>query len=886
MKRIYSAVLIPISTILLAIATITAGIGAPAQAASTFDTSFPSNYPSGVSFTWIDDLQITDSLGNNYYWGSGAFAYIVKMPSQGTYGWCNGSNMQNITSSLTFVPNSSDPTIGGGAIPSNINEAQSGRLITDIPSSKFQGANCKPDILKNVSIGSPQNALINWHYANKDTQIVSYQQDGFLNINAGSVYKSGTQSGIGAAFIQENGGSCPGYIVIDPSSNGQRGVAYKGGCSNTGQGRSGPHENIYLQSPTASITGASGAAADPTSASSDPNATGGGSGSGGPTCGDTSGFSWIICPAITGISSLTVSLYTNYIEPLLAVRALSTAPTDPLYQIWQTFRSLADVFFVVIFLVIIFSTAVSTGIDSYTIKKMLPRLVVAAILVQFSYFLCGVVVDIGNILGSGVLTLIQHTIASANVPNQSGSAASPVLSGLTVFAPAAGIAAIAAGPAAPAILMALVGLLIGIVVFVVTLSIRQLLINVLIVLSPIAFVLWIMPNTSKLFDKWKDNFIKVILMFPFISLLFGAGLIVSAVAQSNNGGSNGGVGTILGMLGPIIAFCMMPMAFKMAGTAMSGVTGAVGRRGKAINDRAQNSQFAKDMKANSKGKQALKYQDAKGLRKVMRGAAIGGVGGMLGTAGSKRRIAALASKHENDQGDQFEEQMKRVNNGTGMTKDDYTELLSAKDGATTKAGIKVNEASRKKAIQMAAKSGNWEALRDVKNSIPESEYSGSKMEAAFKQGLAGTDAYTKAPDLLRTPGIDGLRPQTADAFAAMHHTTKKAVVDQMQKDLTSEDKVVRDKAGATLNAITQALDKNPGAIDTATQKSIFDFASHPDTTGLSVAMTEKVVDPVTGVESTVSSSAPALSAAQADAIKDRFDGAGNLKQGQAVRVLP
>jgi hypothetical protein len=454
---------------------------------------------------------------------------------------------------------------------------------------------------------------------------------------------------------------------------------------------------------------------------------------GGPSCGDTSGFAWLICPAITGIGSLTTGLYTSFVEPLLEVNPLSTASTDPLYAIWGVFRSLADVLFVVIFLIIIFATSISVGVDSYTVKKILPRLVVAAILVQFSYFLCGVMVDIGNVLGQGILSLVHATISSAHSAKGS-AAANPVVSGLTVLVPTAGVALVAGSAiGAPTILLALVGLLIGIVVFVVTLSVRQLLINVLIILSPVAIVLWIMPNTSKLFNTWRDNFIKIILMFPIISLLFGAGLIVSAVAQSQNGGT---IGTVLGMLGPIIALCLMPMTFKMAGSAMSTVSGVAGRLGKQSTSSLKGSQFAKDMKATSKGKKAVAYQNSTGLSRVMRGTAVGGVGGMLGTASSKRRIAVLAGAHEKNRMDEIGQQGRDLDSAQALA------VIKGQDGQTVH-GVKVDNFARRVMVDKLADKVATSELEEAKEHMGDALFS-----SAMNQSSNKSEIFKKAPHLV------------------------------------------------------------------------------------------------------------------------------------------
>ena len=63
-----------------------------------------------------------------------------------------------------------------------------------------------------------------------------------------------------------------------------------------------------------------------------------------------------------------------------------------------------------------------------------------------------------------------------------------------------------------------------------TLVLRQILIVLLVIISPFAFLAWILPNTQKLYSQWWTNFLKLILMYPLIMLLFEAGRIFALTA--------------------------------------------------------------------------------------------------------------------------------------------------------------------------------------------------------------------------------------------------------------------------------------------------------------------------------------------------------------------
>src|SRR6185437_15899268 len=105
------------------------------------------------------------------------------------------------------------------------------------------------------------------------------------------------------------------------------------------------------------------------------------------------------------------------IAPFLHVTPLTTTlkggGTNPTYTIWQNMRNVAAVMLILVFFAIIFGTAL--GFDNYTIKKSLPHLVAGAILMPLSWYICAVMIDIGNILGQGLLTLMDAIIPKPSV---------------------------------------------------------------------------------------------------------------------------------------------------------------------------------------------------------------------------------------------------------------------------------------------------------------------------------------------------------------------------------------------------------------------------------------------------------------------------------------
>ena len=284
----------------------------------------------------------------------------------------------------------------------------------------------------------------------------------------------------------------------------------------------------------------------------------------------SSALGWILCPIITAATTTINLVVQEVIIPQLEIKPLTLGQGDDKnqYAIWNNFRLLANVFFLLAFMVIVFANTLQFNIETYAIKKMLPRLVAAVILVQFSYVISSIIIDIGNVLGNGIQAMV-HVTAAANLQGTGKSGSIELLGGVIGAAFAVGVAAIIGIPTLVTIAIAGV---IGAIGVLVTLIVRQLIIIILVVASPIAFALWVLPNTERMFKLWLDNFIKLVLMFPIIVLILSLASVAAAATQS----SGNTFQKLLGALFPIIAFFMIPMTFKMAGSAMSFSSNAVG----------------------------------------------------------------------------------------------------------------------------------------------------------------------------------------------------------------------------------------------------------------------------------------------------------------------
>ena len=132
----------------------------------------------------------------------------------------------------------------------------------------------------------------------------------------------------------------------------------------------------------------------------------------------------------------------------------------------------------------------------------------------------------------------------------------------------------------------LVGVLIAALVAILVMAARQALIICLVVISPLAFVAYLLPNTEKYFDKWKDLFITMLVMFPAFSTVF-AGAQLAGLAIIQNAGSSLNL-IILGMAVMVAPVVVTPLLIKFSGSLIGKIASLVNNPKKGAIDRTRN----------------------------------------------------------------------------------------------------------------------------------------------------------------------------------------------------------------------------------------------------------------------------------------------------------
>jgi len=294
------------------------------------------------------------------------------------------------------------------------------------------------------------------------------------------------------------------------------------------------------------------------------------------------GIGWLVCP-VTGTLAKAIDSVYGIIEGLLEVNPISTDQNSPIYMVWEYIRNITNIVFIIFLLVVIYAQLTEFGITNYGIKKVLPRVIVAAFLVNLSYIICALAVDVSNILGSSLGSVFTNiyevaTSTSETVRYSISDITGTILGTAAVGGVAAGatIATLAiTGGIGAALWMLLPVIFAGIIAVVtafITMAARQALIIILIMIAPLAIVAYLLPNTEKWFKKWKDLFFQMLIFYPMFAVLFGASQLASWVIIDS---SNNIFGIILGIAVQILplffALSLMKMSKTLLGSIGTGI---------------------------------------------------------------------------------------------------------------------------------------------------------------------------------------------------------------------------------------------------------------------------------------------------------------------------
>ncbi|MGI6373957.1 MAG: hypothetical protein ACOX0C_01335 [Patescibacteria group bacterium] len=207
------------------------------------------------------------------------------------------------------------------------------------------------------------------------------------------------------------------------------------------------------------------------------------------------------------------------IEALISIAQFNTFVNhEAVIAGWSLVRNISNMFFVVALLVIAYATILNQ--EKYSYKTWLPKIILMAILINYSKTICGVLITVAQV---AMLTFVNafKSIAAANLVQGLG------ITEIVKLADSAddlGFFAIVG-----AYILGLLYVLVAIVVITTMLAmlvIRMVMIWIYVVLSPLAYIMAAFPGAQKYSAKWWSDFTKHLIVGPvlafFIWLSFNA----------------------------------------------------------------------------------------------------------------------------------------------------------------------------------------------------------------------------------------------------------------------------------------------------------------------------------------------------------------------------
>lgn len=220
-------------------------------------------------------------------------------------------------------------------------------------------------------------------------------------------------------------------------------------------------------------------------------------------------IAWILLPVIWLLGKL-VSLFLSILIAIAQYNDFikSAAVTYG----WTMVRDFANMFFVLILLVIAFATILR--VESYNLKTWLPKLVIMAILINFSKLICGVIIDFAQVIMLTFIgavkeitggTMIELLGVSKILEFNESEVEGIEVNGWTILS---------------SVILGVIMMIVAVVVIVVMLMmiiVRMVMIWIYIVLSPLAYLLASFPQGKKYSERWWSDFSKNVIVGPIIA---------------------------------------------------------------------------------------------------------------------------------------------------------------------------------------------------------------------------------------------------------------------------------------------------------------------------------------------------------------------------------
>lgn len=483
---------------------------------------------------------------------------------------------------------------------------------------------------------------------------------------------------------------------------------------------------------------------------------------------------WLYCPVFYGLGLLTNTI-DSFINEYLSTGNMiyGNASESGYKQAWQTFRNFGIALVIIAGLVMLVSEAFGLEfIDAYTVRKVLPRLLIAVVGISLSWELCKFLITFFDTLGRAAGSIIY---TSFNIGDQGISLWA--LFTANMFA----IGGAAAGATAAYLLLGGTGiislfgtLVLALLVAAFVLIVRQVLIVACVIFAPLAIAAYVLPNTNKLASFWWDLFIKMLMLYPVATGMIALCKVLGKITLQSAGNNDTAIAQLLATVSAIVIFVagygLLAAVPRFVGGAFSNISGLINDKSRGGFDRLKNfraGRVEKNKDALSRGER-FKNAPAGSIRSGINSASEG----VATFAGSSNKLGFLRNKQARDEAysqrrSVMDAQFMKTDQFAGMQHDDdvLRAVASGRNEEESRANLKriygMDGEAADRAIAGAKNAGGFSAVR---------QQAANKQLAAIGTGFDNMEQMIQSTQVAARGNVGSMNGMIGD----MRSSSKKA----------------------------------------------------------------------------------------------------------------
>lgn len=251
---------------------------------------------------------------------------------------------------------------------------------------------------------------------------------------------------------------------------------------------------------------------------------------------------------VVGVSWLVGQISTLLVYLLFYVASYNSFIKEGIVGYgWVIVRDICNMFFILILLIIAFATILRQ--ENYNAKKLLPKLLIMAVLINFSKTICGLAIDFSQVimltfvngLNAGDSFFGHGALVNALGLNKLLSIKTATVDTLkSAFVGNANPMSVFGSLLFGFILLIIACIVVGI--YTMVLMFRIVMLWILIILSPLAFLAMAIPAGAKYASQWTNEFTKYLIVGPAMAFFLWLALLLSQASFTTNFNLNQSIG--------------------------------------------------------------------------------------------------------------------------------------------------------------------------------------------------------------------------------------------------------------------------------------------------------------------------------------------------------